>query len=1056
MNHSEAKGQGRRIRQPRELSRASSPAPTQCAQANVLQPEGNLSVQSLLRAGARMSNYEVSKPGDPFEREAESVAERVVRDGASEGEAAPRSNGGVGAYGRVVPGQASGRPLGDAARAFYEPRLGQDFGDVRVHTDARAAAAAHDLGARAFTLGGDIFFGRGLYAPDTTQGRRLLAHELTHVAQQAGGTPASFDGPSPTGGISTAAARVRPQLIQRDGGDGGGTPAAGTEPTAPPSLPPVDPGPGEHANQQAGTWGVWDATPLTTGARLKEDFPTLDASVAYGRSLGSALAVFGEGSKYVLYPISYSTIFYSFTYSGTRMYANSNITDVMGTAGVLAFITEDGTPIYPYQYGSKNDYNSWMEQQNALKPGENPFDSHKQAFGEGLSKVTGKDQFLKQFYFAMQDTALSMLDKSQEEAVQKRQELEGGMPDKDVDTIQRVAKEVEDVDNDLAVWRPKRDQLKYLFDHPSPGYHALQTHTFAELDELNKKVSDLEIKKRGILLDYPLLSQLNAADFNRLNKTEQGAALHGAAHDVLVNIDITRNNVTGGSMNLWALKPLVEATLQGLGIADEERKKWALDKMSSEQTWDAAISIALGVLQIGFSIAATAVGGPVGAAFAVGALGAGVVDAVRMTEKYFVDKAAAGTDVNREEALVPGDLDGQWVWVVVAWVGVGLSFVEAIKAVRLAKSAVKPIEELVRQISKETGIGEDVLLKAMGQVGKHPPDPAALRKILLSALPAEMAREAENIAVKVLTDEEFFKRFGSATGDAVTTFSKGPKGELIPEVFFKEGGNPLRMREEAIHVAQAADKTLAPKLAELTEANLANWSKLEAGEKLRLYRIKIELEIDAQEKLLKQFAGEKAFAEGVQENLDALRNRLGQVDEAMRNTDLIKEGKVPWWDPEQAPRLFGKRMPKTGGTWSGGVRGEGLWYSDNPKVKAVTGGEGVPFKNGDPIFTKWAKEEVGIAVTGDSAKDLSLADRELASRWGATDPDTYLHNGKPNAAAVERWRVQNGYTWHHHENGTLMQLVPSDLNGNVPHVGGASGARHAAAAATAATPTTTP
>lgn len=1034
----------------RAVTRAPSPAPTPFAQADVFQPAGNLAAQSLLRAGARASNYEVSEPGDPFEREAESVAERVVRGGVPEGGEPPRSRGGVGAYGRVEPGEAGGRPLGDAARAFYEPRLGQDFGHVRVHTDARAAAAAHALGARAFTLGRDIYFGQGLYAPETARGRRLLAHELTHVAQQAGGTPASFDGSSLTGGVP--AAGVRPHLIQRDGGDGA-TPAPA--PTAPPSAPQVDPGPGEHANQQAGTWGVFEETPLTTGARFKEDFPTLDAAVAYGRSLGSALAVFGEGSKYVLYPISYSTIFYSFTYSGTRMYANSNITDVRGTAGVLAFVTEDGTPIYPYQYGGKNDYQSWMEQQNALRPGENPFDSHKQAFGEGLGKTTGRDQFLNQFYFAMQDTALSMLDQSQEEAVQKRRELEGGMPDKDVDTIQRVAKEVEDVDNELAVWRPKRDNLKYLFDHPSPQYHALQYHSFEELDALNKKVSDLEVKKRGILLDYPLLSHLNAADFNKLDKQGQGAALHGAARDVLVNIDITRNNVTGGSLNLWALKPLVEATLQGLGIADEERKKWALDKMKSEQRWDTAISIALGVLQIGFSIAAVAVGGPLGAAFAVGALGAGVVDAVRMTEKYFVDRAAAGTDVNREEALVPADLDGQWVWVVVAWVGVGLSFVEAVNAVRLAKSAAKPVEELVRQISKETGLPEDVLLKAMGQAGKHAPDPAALRKILVSALPAELAQDAGNIAVRVLTDEEFLKRFGSATGDAVTTFNTGSKGELIPEVFFREGGNPLRMREEAVHVAQAADKTLAPKLAELTEARLANWGTLEAGEKLRLYRIKIELEIDAQEKLLKQFAGEKTFIDEVQQNLDALRTRLGQVDEVSRNTDLLKEGKVPWWDPAQAPRLFGKRMPKTGGTWSG-TRGESLWYSDNPKVQAITGGEGVPFKNGDPIFTKWAKEEVGIGVTGDSAKDLSLADRELAARWGATEPDIYMHHGKPNAAAVERWRVQNGYTWHHHENGTLMQLVPSDLNGGVPHVGGASGARHAAAAAATAPPTTTP
>ncbi|MBV9927303.1 MAG: DUF4157 domain-containing protein [Acidobacteria bacterium] len=1006
---------------------------------------GNLAVQSLLRAGAQMSGYEVSEPGDPYEREADAVAESVVGGSSNAISAAPalsaHGRGGVGVYGRTLSGGAHGRPLGDSARAYFEPRMGRDFGHVRVHTDERAAGAARALGARAFTLGGDIYFGQNLYAPETTQGRRLIAHELTHVAQQ-------------TGGATKGPARG---LIQRDGG-GGDTPAGTAQPTAPstapPDVPQADTGPGEHANQQAGTWGLWDKTPLTTGARLKEDFPTLEASVAYGRSLGKALAIYSEGTKYVIYPISYSAIFYSFTYSGTRMYRTSNITDVMGTAGVLAFVTEDGTPIYPHEYGSEKDYKAWMEQQNALKPGENPFDSHKEAFGEGLGKITGKDQFLNQFYFAMRDTAISMLDKSQAEAVQKRDELKDGMPAKDLATIRRVAKEVEEVDKQLTKWRGRQSSLRSAVENPVPFDDGFNERALNQLTEATQKVADLEVERRRILLDYPLLSQVNPAEFNQLSEEQQGAALRGATHDVLLNIETTRNNVTSGSLNLWTLGPLVETTLAGLGIADEERKTWAHDKMKSEQHWDMAVSIALGVLQIGLSIAATAVGGPAGVAFAVGALGVGVADAARMTEQYLQEKAAANTDINREAALVPKDIDGQWVWVVVAWVGVGLSFLEAVKAVRVAKMGAKTMEELVRQLSKETGIAEDVLLKAAGQAGKHPPDPAALRKILLSALPAELARESENIAVKVLKEEEFLKRFGSATGDAVTTFNKGPKGELIPEVFFKEGGNPLRMREEAVHVAQAADKTLAPKIAELTEANLANWGKMPEAEKLRLYRVKIELEIDAQEKLLKQFANEPNFVEEVQQNLDALRNRLGQVDELAQHTDLIKEGKVPWWDPEQAPRLFGKRMPKTGGTWSG-TRGESLWYSDNPKVKAVTGGEGVPFKNGDPVFTKWAKAEVPISVTGNNTTDLARADRALAAEWAKTDPATYLYHGEPNASAVKRWRIQNGYTWHHHENGTTMQLVSTDLNGGVPHVGGASGARKAAAAAAATPPPTT-
>ncbi|HVT16398.1 MAG TPA: DUF4157 domain-containing protein [Thermoanaerobaculia bacterium] len=69
-------------------------------------------------------------------------------------------------------------------RDFFEPRFRSDFGRVRVHTDSRAGEVAGALGARAFTTGRDMVFGPGQFAPDTEAGRRLLAHELTHVVQQ--------------------------------------------------------------------------------------------------------------------------------------------------------------------------------------------------------------------------------------------------------------------------------------------------------------------------------------------------------------------------------------------------------------------------------------------------------------------------------------------------------------------------------------------------------------------------------------------------------------------------------------------------------------------------------------------------------------------------------------------------------------------------------------------------------------------------------------------------------------------------------------------------------
>jgi hypothetical protein len=80
--------------------------------------------------------------------------------------------------------RSPGQPLDAAARAFFEPRFGHDFSQVRVHADGRAAESARAVNAFAYTVGRDVVFGAGQYGPHTHHGKRLLAHELTHVVQQ--------------------------------------------------------------------------------------------------------------------------------------------------------------------------------------------------------------------------------------------------------------------------------------------------------------------------------------------------------------------------------------------------------------------------------------------------------------------------------------------------------------------------------------------------------------------------------------------------------------------------------------------------------------------------------------------------------------------------------------------------------------------------------------------------------------------------------------------------------------------------------------------------------
>lgn len=169
-----------------------------------LQSVGN---QALLRhmvrrspgPGGNASRLVIGSAADPQEAAADRVAERMTSGGTAD----YRSGGGTSSEDwrgrslmRTTPagdkefagprsnafGSGSGHALDPAARAFFEPHFG-DLSAVRVHDDGEAAETAAAIGARAYTAGTDIGFAPGEYAPGSSEGRRLLAHELVHVAQ---------------------------------------------------------------------------------------------------------------------------------------------------------------------------------------------------------------------------------------------------------------------------------------------------------------------------------------------------------------------------------------------------------------------------------------------------------------------------------------------------------------------------------------------------------------------------------------------------------------------------------------------------------------------------------------------------------------------------------------------------------------------------------------------------------------------------------------------------------------------------------------------------------
>lgn len=190
---------------------------------SALAPAGNLAMQRLLAARGIHAKMALSQPSDPDEQEADRVADAVI-SGAS----APMIGPAVGfALARQCAACASGSPCGACeesqtlpakrepgakapvgesldhvvstvrgggqplpreVRSELEPRFRRDLSEVRVHTDSSAASAARSIGARAFAYGAHIAFAPGEYRPAERDGRRLLAHEITHSVQ-AGRTP---------------------------------------------------------------------------------------------------------------------------------------------------------------------------------------------------------------------------------------------------------------------------------------------------------------------------------------------------------------------------------------------------------------------------------------------------------------------------------------------------------------------------------------------------------------------------------------------------------------------------------------------------------------------------------------------------------------------------------------------------------------------------------------------------------------------------------------------------------------------------------------------------
>ncbi len=160
-------------------SSASSSAATAAGSTPPLKPVNRYLLAAGLHRSECESCEEESEPMVHTSRDRDAPDETLARLGA-----------------RVFALRQRGAPLPSEVRTFMEPRFGRDFSGVRIHLGTEPEALSQSLHARAFTVGEHIAFGPGQYRPDTETGRKLIAHELTHVVQQRGGQPAAKQVPA--------------------------------------------------------------------------------------------------------------------------------------------------------------------------------------------------------------------------------------------------------------------------------------------------------------------------------------------------------------------------------------------------------------------------------------------------------------------------------------------------------------------------------------------------------------------------------------------------------------------------------------------------------------------------------------------------------------------------------------------------------------------------------------------------------------------------------------------------------------------------------------------
>jgi Domain of unknown function (DUF4157) len=747
--------------------------PRECALDNEIQPvetatAGNLLLQDLFSGGLR-PQLEIGGSDDPEERAANSLATNVLTGSGQSpcacGASCPKCKSGTGAAvvrrspdaGGNGPGDTarqrqtrsavffgSGRNMDLASRAYFEPRLGADLSHVRIHRDERTAQTARAIGAKAYTVGNNIGFARGQHNPATPAGRALMAHELAHVVLGHGG-------------------------VRREGDGEEGRIMA----TVPAKAPPKEDTPTRPSSPMA----YYANTPVANDAEFMRG--TLRRLIGESGIAGAdewfGHFVRGHPVRPIPLPIMATTIAFrrpvrSPLDAQRDMYDEAIWNEARPTVKtVYAEVRAEA-----FDFINTFENNAITITKDILKASEASAEAERIRYGLERTETVTKKRHKESDGGWVTDYSVNV-----------SHSMDDQLPGQ---ALAGAAKDLLAKREEISSLAMQQMRLTKTVCSHGGCFTSIPADNQAAHDELSQKLrekrNELTLLQGTYQERYPVLSRISddIGSLKALSKGPSAAAaevLNDQVLGTLANIAKVRDELKpGGDASIWKLPDIVTLAKAASGASDPTslgrmRNRVIDDKVAQikdDQAWHERL---MAVLIIGLSIiAAIPTGGgslAVGATAlaGIGAFTLGAIEAVKHVDEYMLDKAMAGSDLDRAKAISASDPSLFWLGLEI--VGMIADLGPAVRGAKTLLTAGRTAFTTVSGATRRflTTQGADSA-KALAEL--RTAADAAERSSGLVGLSGRVVANAERLAQKGATVE---KALGHAAGNEARAIANG-------------------------------------------------------------------------------------------------------------------------------------------------------------------------------------------------------------------------------------------------------------------------------------------